>query len=72
MGALPGMTVEELLEHANHVRALVLTQEDKVTPGRTPRTPPAAVYRGNARRRKAWLDRAAIDLARTQRMFGDD
>jgi hypothetical protein len=64
------MTPEQLLEHANRVRTLVLAHEDKVVP--TSRTPPHNVYRSSARGRRAWLDRAAINLARTPRVFGDD
>jgi hypothetical protein len=66
------MSPEKVLEHANTIRTLVLGAEGRVIPTRAPRTPPHGVYRSNARGRKAWLDRAAIELAREPRTFGED
>jgi hypothetical protein len=63
------MTPDRLIAHANRVRDIVLGAEGRVI--RTPRTPPRAAFRNNARGRKAWLDRAAIKLARDPRVFGE-
>jgi len=62
------MNPERVLVHADHIRALVL--EGSVIP--TTRIPPRAAFRGNTRRRKAWLDQASIKLAREPRPFGED
>jgi hypothetical protein len=64
------MTPDRLIAHANRVRDIVMGAETGVTT-RTPRTPPRAAFRNNARGRKAWLDRAAIKLARDPRVFGE-
>ena len=66
------MTHEATLAAADRIRVIVLAHEDKVIPERMGRIPPHDVYRKSARGRRAWLDQAAVELARTQRMFGDD
>jgi hypothetical protein len=65
------MTSDQVLAAANRVRDIVLGAEGRVIPTRTPRTPPRAAFRTNVRGRKAWLDQAAVELAREPRMFGE-